>query len=217
MFHDPAPCPGSCSQGWMYSRFYVLHCSICCSTGCSRTCLSIRVHVAWGLAAAAALWLPQESDSSALPAADNRKKERVPHRGRKPQDFSIFRLSESEMKVKISPQLLLATHRFMATGTLALVQALQHQPHRASPGHSWVGLPPLSNFYLPGPTAWTFHCPTSVGLFLAPLLAVGAQAAGAGPCSSEDEGFPAAPDLLSIARVCCLPSRSGAFQIPLPL
>ncbi|NXH88426.1 CNNM1 protein, partial [Edolisoma coerulescens] len=46
---------------------------------------------------------------------DNRKKERVPYRGRKPQDFSIFRLSESEMKVKISPQLLLATHRFMAT------------------------------------------------------------------------------------------------------
>uniref|UniRef100_A0A8C0ICI7 Metal transporter n=1 Tax=Bubo bubo TaxID=30461 RepID=A0A8C0ICI7_BUBBB len=46
---------------------------------------------------------------------DNRKKERVPHRGRKPQDFSIFRLSDSEMKVKISPQLLLATHRFMAT------------------------------------------------------------------------------------------------------
>ncbi|XP_010114821.1 PREDICTED: metal transporter CNNM1, partial [Chlamydotis macqueenii] len=46
---------------------------------------------------------------------DNRKKERVPHRGRKPQDFSVFRLSDSEMKVKISPQLLLATHRFMAT------------------------------------------------------------------------------------------------------
>ncbi|XP_046799137.1 metal transporter CNNM1 isoform X4 [Gallus gallus] len=46
---------------------------------------------------------------------NNRKKERVPHRGRKPQDFSIFRLSDSEMKVKISPQLLLATHRFMAT------------------------------------------------------------------------------------------------------
>ncbi|XP_009321589.1 PREDICTED: metal transporter CNNM1 [Pygoscelis adeliae] len=46
---------------------------------------------------------------------DNRTKERVPHRGRKPQDFSIFRLSDSEMKVKISPQLLLATHRFMAT------------------------------------------------------------------------------------------------------
>ncbi|XP_053161525.1 metal transporter CNNM1 isoform X2 [Hemicordylus capensis] len=46
---------------------------------------------------------------------DNRKKERATHRGRKPQDFSIFRLSDNEMRVKISPQLLLATHRFMAT------------------------------------------------------------------------------------------------------
>ncbi|XP_067393160.1 metal transporter CNNM1 isoform X3 [Emydura macquarii macquarii] len=46
---------------------------------------------------------------------NNRKKERVPHHGRKPQDFSIFRLSDSEMKVKISPQLLMATHRFMAS------------------------------------------------------------------------------------------------------
>lgn len=55
---------------------------------------------------------------------DNRKKERVPHRGRKPQDFSIFRLSDSEMKVKISPQLLLATHRFMATGTLSLSEKI---------------------------------------------------------------------------------------------
>ncbi|XP_062832443.1 metal transporter CNNM1 isoform X2 [Anolis carolinensis] len=47
---------------------------------------------------------------------DNQKKERAHHhRGRKPHDFSIFQLSDSEMKVKISPQLLLATHRFMAT------------------------------------------------------------------------------------------------------
>ncbi|XP_074856505.1 metal transporter CNNM1 [Carettochelys insculpta] len=46
---------------------------------------------------------------------DNRKKERVPHQGRKPHDFSIFRVSDSEMKVKISPQLLLAAHRFMAS------------------------------------------------------------------------------------------------------
>ncbi|XP_006880103.1 PREDICTED: metal transporter CNNM1 isoform X1 [Elephantulus edwardii] len=46
---------------------------------------------------------------------DNRKKQRVPHRERKRQDFSLFKLSDSEMKVKISPQLLLATHRFMAT------------------------------------------------------------------------------------------------------
>ncbi|XP_060624177.2 metal transporter CNNM1 isoform X1 [Anolis sagrei] len=47
---------------------------------------------------------------------DDQKKERAHHhRGRKPHDFSIFQLSDSEMKVKISPQLLLATHRFMAT------------------------------------------------------------------------------------------------------
>ncbi|XP_070609063.1 metal transporter CNNM1 isoform X4 [Erythrolamprus reginae] len=46
---------------------------------------------------------------------DNQKKERIPHRGRKPHDFSIFRLSDSEMRVKITPQLLLATHRFLAT------------------------------------------------------------------------------------------------------
>ncbi|XP_006831297.1 PREDICTED: metal transporter CNNM1 isoform X1 [Chrysochloris asiatica] len=46
---------------------------------------------------------------------DNRKKQRVPHRERKRHDFSLFRLSDSEMRVKISPQLLLATHRFMAT------------------------------------------------------------------------------------------------------
>ncbi len=50
-------------------------------------------------------------------AADNRTKRRVSHHERK-QDFSIFKLSESEMKVKVSPQLLLATHRFLATGNL---------------------------------------------------------------------------------------------------
>lgn len=87
--------------------------------------LHIHVHVVWGLVAAVALWLLQVGDCSVLcPTADNRKKERVPHQGRKPQDFSIFRLSDSEMRVKISPQLLLATHRFMATGTRVLVQAL---------------------------------------------------------------------------------------------
>lgn len=51
-------------------------------------------------------------------AADNRSKRRVSHHERKQQDFSIFKLSESEMKVKVSPQLLLATHRFLATGNL---------------------------------------------------------------------------------------------------
>ncbi|XP_029418888.1 metal transporter CNNM1 isoform X13 [Nannospalax galili] len=47
--------------------------------------------------------------------SDNRKKQRVPHRERKRHDFSLFKLSDSEIRVKISPQLLLATHRFMAT------------------------------------------------------------------------------------------------------
>ncbi|XP_054885459.1 metal transporter CNNM1 [Poeciliopsis prolifica] len=46
---------------------------------------------------------------------DNRTKRRVSHHERKQQDFSIFKLGENEMKVKISPQLLLATHRFLAT------------------------------------------------------------------------------------------------------
>ncbi|XP_034045049.1 metal transporter CNNM1-like [Thalassophryne amazonica] len=46
---------------------------------------------------------------------DNRTKRRVSHNERKQQDFSIFKLSENEMKVKISPQLLLATHRFLST------------------------------------------------------------------------------------------------------
>ncbi|KAM4607743.1 metal transporter CNNM1 [Polymixia lowei] len=46
---------------------------------------------------------------------DNRNKRRVSHYERKQQDFSIFKLAENELKVKISPQLLLATHRFLAT------------------------------------------------------------------------------------------------------
>ncbi|XP_069756293.1 metal transporter CNNM2-like isoform X2 [Narcine bancroftii] len=46
--------------------------------------------------------------------ADNRTKKKITHRERK-QDFSAFKPTDSEMKVKISPQLLLATHRFLAT------------------------------------------------------------------------------------------------------
>ncbi|XP_008064159.1 metal transporter CNNM2 [Carlito syrichta] len=45
---------------------------------------------------------------------DNRTKKKVAHRERK-QDFSAFKPTDSEAKVKISPQLLLATHRFLAT------------------------------------------------------------------------------------------------------
>ncbi|XP_053161491.1 metal transporter CNNM2 isoform X3 [Hemicordylus capensis] len=46
---------------------------------------------------------------------DNKTKKKVAHRERK-QDFSAFKQTDSEMKVKISPQLLLAMHRFLATG-----------------------------------------------------------------------------------------------------
>ncbi|XP_056266253.1 metal transporter CNNM1-like isoform X2 [Pseudoliparis swirei] len=46
---------------------------------------------------------------------DNRTKRRVSHHERKQQDFSIFKLSEDEMKANVSPQLLLATHRFLST------------------------------------------------------------------------------------------------------
>ncbi|XP_061535733.1 metal transporter CNNM2 isoform X3 [Phycodurus eques] len=46
--------------------------------------------------------------------ADNKTKKKITHRDRK-QDFSAFKPTDNEMKVKISPQLLLATLRFLAT------------------------------------------------------------------------------------------------------
>ncbi|KAM4751247.1 metal transporter CNNM2 isoform 3-T3 [Anableps anableps] len=46
--------------------------------------------------------------------ADNKTKKKITHRERK-QDFSAFKPTDNEMKVKISPQLLLATLRFLAT------------------------------------------------------------------------------------------------------
>lgn len=51
-------------------------------------------------------------------AADNKTKKKITHRERK-QDFSAFK--PNEMKVKISPQLLLATLRFLATGKWAVL------------------------------------------------------------------------------------------------
>lgn len=60
--------------------------------------------------------------------ADNRTKKKVAHRERK-QDFSAFKQTDSEMKVKISPQLLLAMHRFLATGKCAY-----HSMRSAGPG-----------------------------------------------------------------------------------
>ncbi|KAI9533850.1 Metal transporter cnnm2 [Dissostichus eleginoides] len=49
---------------------------------------------------------------------DNKTKKKITHRERK-QDFSAFKPNDNEMKVKISPQLLLATLRFLATGKWA--------------------------------------------------------------------------------------------------
>ncbi|XP_071419218.1 metal transporter CNNM2 isoform X4 [Pithys albifrons albifrons] len=45
---------------------------------------------------------------------DNRTKKKVAHRERK-QDFSAFKQTDSEMRVKVSSQLLMATHRYLAT------------------------------------------------------------------------------------------------------
>ncbi|XP_057186969.1 metal transporter CNNM2 isoform X2 [Triplophysa rosa] len=45
---------------------------------------------------------------------DNKTKKKITHREKK-QDFSAFKHMDNEMKVKISPQLLLATLRFLAT------------------------------------------------------------------------------------------------------
>ncbi|XP_067858161.1 metal transporter CNNM1 [Heptranchias perlo] len=45
---------------------------------------------------------------------DNRTK-KIAHRERKPHDFSLFKISDTDIRIKVSPQLLLATHRFLAT------------------------------------------------------------------------------------------------------
>ncbi|GCB83718.1 hypothetical protein scyTo_0024496, partial [Scyliorhinus torazame] len=45
---------------------------------------------------------------------DNRSKKRVAHAGKK-RDFSAFKPTTQEVKVKVSPQLLLAAHRFLST------------------------------------------------------------------------------------------------------
>ncbi|KFO82612.1 Metal transporter CNNM4, partial [Cuculus canorus] len=50
---------------------------------------------------------------------DNRSKKRVGNQKNK-RDFSAFKDPVNELKVKVSPQLLLAAHRFLSTGTVAL-------------------------------------------------------------------------------------------------
>lgn len=56
------------------------------------------------------------------PAADNRNKKRVDANKNK-RDFSAFK-HDSDAKTKISPQLMLAAHRFLATGGRFLLHSL---------------------------------------------------------------------------------------------
>ncbi|NWQ85226.1 CNNM4 protein, partial [Burhinus bistriatus] len=51
---------------------------------------------------------------TSLPTADNRSKKRVGNQKNK-RDFSAFKDPVNELKVKVSPQLLLAAHRFLST------------------------------------------------------------------------------------------------------
>ncbi|RLW02324.1 hypothetical protein DV515_00007324 [Chloebia gouldiae] len=80
--------------------------------------------------------------------ADNKTKKKVAHRDRK-QDFSAFKQTDSEMKVKISPQLLLAMHRFLATGKCGLsLFVIMPEPRRQFVSKGRVGMNPLR--HIPG-------------------------------------------------------------------
>ncbi|KAK0680197.1 CNNM4 protein, partial [Pygoscelis papua] len=57
---------------------------------------------------------PPPSPDTLLPTADNRSKKRVGNQKNK-RDFSAFKDPVNELKVKVSPQLLLAAHRFLST------------------------------------------------------------------------------------------------------
>ncbi|NXO46070.1 CNNM4 protein, partial [Locustella ochotensis] len=62
----------------------------------------------WGLLAAPPGVTPP------LPAVDNRSRKRVCNQKNR-RDFSAFKDPDNELKVKVSPQLLLAAHRFLST------------------------------------------------------------------------------------------------------
>lgn len=64
-----------------------------------------------------------------LPAVDNRSRKRVCNQKNR-RDFSAFKDPDNELKVKVSPQLLLAAHRFLSTGQLGSL------PLRTPPGRS---------------------------------------------------------------------------------
>ncbi|NXD88464.1 CNNM4 protein, partial [Halcyon senegalensis] len=59
-------------------------------------------------------WGPPLPDNPAPPTADNRSRKRVGNQKNK-RDFSAFKDPINELKVKVSPQLLLAAHRFLST------------------------------------------------------------------------------------------------------
>ncbi|NXS50745.1 CNNM4 protein, partial [Balaeniceps rex] len=58
--------------------------------------------------------VPPAPPDTLLPTADNRSKKRVGNQKNK-RDFSAFKDPVNELKVKVSPQLLLAAHRFLST------------------------------------------------------------------------------------------------------
>uniref|UniRef100_A0A5F9CUZ3 Metal transporter n=1 Tax=Oryctolagus cuniculus TaxID=9986 RepID=A0A5F9CUZ3_RABIT len=75
---------------------------------------------------------------------DNRSRKRVSEKNKR--DFSAFKDADNELKVKISPQLLLAAHRFLATGKshLAIVQRVNNEGE-GDPFYEVLGLVTLED------------------------------------------------------------------------
>ena len=68
--------------------------------------------------------------------ADNRTRKRVSMKNKR--DFSAFKDADNELKVKISPQLLLAAHRFLATGTSGKCLLLWVEGNILTEGVTWA-------------------------------------------------------------------------------
>ena len=54
------------------------------------------------------------------------------------RDFSAFKDADNELKVKISPQLLLAAHRFLATGKSGKCLLLWVEGNIVTEGVTWT-------------------------------------------------------------------------------
>lgn len=87
-------------------------------------------------------WRGQRAQLQIPPlAADNRSRKRVSEKNKR--DFSAFKDADNELKVKISPQLLLAAHRFLATGkserrdTIMEGEGLGPDCSQRGPGCTW--------------------------------------------------------------------------------